>query len=159
MLLYLLFLWGPPFLCSRWFEKGELRQRQQDPTYDPTDHEEEFAHLDLGQQNHLCTFATVTPGWFRMFVVRCALCLGRMLTSKFFILGKLDCTVHFLRWIVIDQQLLFVGNYDGSYSGYLSDFSDQAWGVNLIWSNTIGFPPTQFLWRGGASNLVSCLVN
>jgi hypothetical protein len=154
MLLYLFFCWLPLCLIARYFEKKERRQRRH-PLCDPTAHPEVYAHLDLGTQNHLCTFATVTPGWFRTLVVKRALALGRILSTRFFILGRLDQmnTVHFARWILIDRQLLFLGTYDGSWSGYLSDFSDQAWGVNLIWSNTIGFPPTRFLVRGGASDL------
>lgn len=155
MALYLLFLWVPLILIARWFENKELKEQRRHPTQDPTDHSEEYSHLDLGTQNHLCTFATVKPGSFRMFVVKRALGLGRILATRFFILGKLDqmTTVHFARWTLVNRQLLFLGNYDGSWSGYLSDFSDQAWGVNLIWSNTMGFPPSRFLWRGGASDL------
>jgi len=155
MFLYGLLVWLPLILVARYFEKQEQRQLQRGRAYDPTDVEEDFAHLNLGQQNHLCTFTTVKPGWFRMLAVRRALALGRILTSKFFLLGRLDqiSTVHFLRWILIGNQILFVSNYDGNLTGYLSDFSDQAWGVNLLWSNTFGFPPTRFLWLAGASDL------
>jgi hypothetical protein len=155
MFLYGLFVWLPLTLIARCIEKQEQRQLQKGRVSDPTDVEEDFAHLNLGQQNHLCTFTTVKPGWFRMLAVRRALGLGRILTSKFFILGQLDqiSTVHFLRWILIGNQILFVSNYDGNLTGYLSDFSDQAWGVNILWSNTFGFPPTRFLWLAGAYNL------
>jgi hypothetical protein len=153
-LLYLIF-WLALCLIARWFEEKERREERRRPIPDPTYHPAEYAYLDLGRQNHLCTFATIRPGIFRIFVTRSALCLGRLLFTRFYILGKLDemTTVHFARWMVIDRQLLFYGNYDGDYSSYLSDFSDQAWGVNLIWGNTIGFPPTRFLSRGGASDL------
>ena len=156
MLAYLLGVWVPlMLLAGLWFEKRELREQQEGRFTDPTRLEPDFNDLDLGLQNHLCTFATVKPGWFRLFVVKQALALGQILASKFFILGRLDQmnTVHFLRWILLDRQLLFVGNYDGNYSGYLTDFSDQGWGVNLIWSNTFGFPPTKCLWAKGASDL------
>ena len=155
MIIYVLLNWAPLCLLARYFEGKEARNDRRHPPWDPTAHAEIYSHLDLAAQNHLCTVATVKPGWFRMLVAKRALALGRILASKFFILGRLDQmnTVHFARWILIGRELLFVGNYDGSWSGYLGDFSDQAWGVNLIWSNTIGFPPTRFLTRGGAQNL------
>lgn len=148
--------WVPLCLISRLFEKKEARDELKQPLFDPTGHEPEYTHLDLGTQNHLCTFATLKPGRFRRFVATSALFLGRLLFRHIFILGKLDemTTVHFARWTLIDDQLLFYGNYDGDYSSYLGDFSDQAWGVNLIWCNTIGFPATQFLYRGGAKDLI-----
>jgi Dyp-type peroxidase family len=95
-------------------------------------------------------------------------------------LGELS-TIHFARWIVIDgerssgdrqsnynkpsdaeasgcnkrpdKRLLFTSDYDGSFTSYLNDFSDLAWyGLNPIWSNTIGFPPTTWLFTRGASD-------
>ena len=156
VLIPVVIFWVPLCLISRWFEKREAREELKQPLFDPTWHEPEYTHLDLGQQNHLCTFATLKPGRFRRFVAASALFLGKLLFRCIFILGKLDemTTVHFARWTLIDDQLLFYGNYDGDYSSYLGDFSDQAWGVNLIWCNTIGFPATQFLYRGGAKDLI-----
>jgi Dyp-type peroxidase family len=97
-------------------------------------------------------------------------------------LGELS-TIHFARWLVIDgegssgaqqsnqdkpsagekvsggnqrsdKRLLFTSDYDGSFTSYLSDFSELAWyGLNPIWSNTVGFPPTIWLFAHGASDL------
>ena len=97
-------------------------------------------------------------------------------------LGELS-TIHFARWIVIDgerssggqrsnydkpsdgdkgsgfnkrsdKRLLFTSDYDGSFTSYLTDFSELAWyGLNPIWSNTIGFPSTTWLFARGASDL------
>jgi hypothetical protein len=146
--------WGALALIARCFEETEQYGKKRfvpDPTYRaPT-----FDHLDLGRQNHLCTYATVKPGHFRMWVIRAALHLGQFLFARIFVFAKLDqmTTVHFARWTLLDRQVLFYGSYDGDYSSYLGDFSDQAWGVNLVWSNTFGFPPTRFLIRGGGSDL------
>jgi hypothetical protein len=109
----------------------------------------------VGRQNHICTYATVKPGWFRMYVIKRALWLGPVLFNYFFILGKLDqmSTIHFARWTLIGRQLVFCSNYDNSWSSYLSDFSDEAWGVNLVWGNTIGFPETKFIVMRGAHDL------
>jgi hypothetical protein len=140
-------------VIARYFEWREGREELFDPTWHPP----EYRHLDLGRQNHLCTYTTVIPSSFRMYVMRRALWLGPVLFNYFFILGRLDQigTIHFGRWTLIGQQLLFYGNYDGSWSNYLTDFSDEAWGVNLIWGNTIRFPPTRFIAGGGARDLES----
>ncbi|MGO9604398.1 MAG: hypothetical protein ACLQAT_13555 [Candidatus Binataceae bacterium] len=149
-LLYLL-RWLAIDVVARCFEWSEEREE----LFDPTRHKAEYSYLDLGRQNHLCTYTTVKPSSFRRYVIRRALWLGPVLFNYFFILGKLDqiATIHFARWTLIGQQLIFYGNYDGSWSSYLSDFSDEAWGVNMVWGNTIGFPATRFLVGRGAHNL------
>jgi hypothetical protein len=142
-------------IARNFFEDKDERQEWNHELVDPTLHPPEYSHLDLGRQNHLCTYVTVKSGWFRMFVIRRALWLGRVLFNYFFVFGRLDQigTIHFGRWTLIGQQLIFCGNYDGSWSNYLTDFSDEAWGVNLVWSNTIGFPATRFITLGGAREL------
>lgn len=153
-LLYLL-RWFSIDLIARPFEITEECKERRQKLFDPTGHEPEYAHLDLGRQNHLCTYTTIKPSCFRMYVIRRALWLGQVLFKYFFILGKLDniTTIHFGRWTLIGSQLIFYGNYDGSWSSYLSDFSDEAWGVNLVWGNTIRFPETKFIIGGGARDL------
>ena len=149
-LLYLI-RWGVINVIARYFEWKEGREE----LFDTTRHKAEYAHLDLGRQNHLCTYTTIIPSSFRRYVIRRTLWLGSVLFNYFFILGRLDQigTIHFGRWTLIGDQLLFYGNYDGSWSNYLTDFSDEAWGVNLVWSNTIGFPPTRFIVARGARDL------
>ena len=136
---------------------SEVKEQLTKPPRDPTNHPDDFSYINVGFQNHFCTFVTVKPGWFRWFVLRQVLLLGKFLNSQVFILGKLNHmnTVHFARWSMTDddRQMIFLGNFDGSWNGYLNDFADQAWGVNLVWSNTRGFPPTRFLIRDGCSNL------
>jgi hypothetical protein len=152
-LLYQLY-WVVLALIARCFEETE-QYGEKRFLPDPTSHPPTFDHLDLGRQNHLCTYATVKPGRFRMWATRSALYLGQFLFARIFVFAKLDqmTTVHFARWTLLDRQILFYGSYDGDYSSYLGDFSDQAWGVNLVWSNTFGFPATRFLIRGGGSDL------
>jgi hypothetical protein len=146
------FRWGAIDIVARFFEWKEGRETFSDPTLrKPPD----YSHLDLGRQNHLCTYSTVIPSCFRRYVIRRTLWLGPVLFNYFFILGRMDQigTIHFGRWTLLGDQLLFYGNYDGSWSNYLTDFSDEAWGVNLVWGNTIGFPPTRFIVGAGARNL------
>jgi hypothetical protein len=149
-LLYFL-RWGVINVVARYFELKEGCEN----LVDPSDHEAEYAHLDLGRQNHLCTYTTIIPSNFRRYLIRRTLWLGSVLFNYFFILGRLDQigTIHFGRWTLIGDQLLFYGNYDGSWSNYLTDFSDEAWGVNLVWGNTIGFPQTKFITGRGARDL------
>jgi hypothetical protein len=149
-----LLYWLVLALIARCFEETEQYGKKRFLP-DPTFHKPTFDHLDLGRQNHLCTYATVKPGCFRMWATKSALYLVQLLFARIFVFAKLDqmTTVHFARWTLLDRQILFYGSYDGDYSSYLGDFSDQAWGVNLVWSNTFGFPPTRFLIRGGGSDL------
>jgi hypothetical protein len=62
-------------------------------------------------------------------------------------------TIHFARWVFMDdrRRLLFASNYDGSLDSYMDDFINKvAFGLNLVFSNGIGWPRTRFLLYGGA---------
>ena len=48
-------------------------------------------------------------------------------------------------------RLLFASNYDGSLDSYMDDFINKvAYGLNLVFSNGIGYPRTKFMLSGGA---------
>jgi hypothetical protein len=62
-------------------------------------------------------------------------------------------TIHFARWVFVDgrRRMFFASNYDGSHESYMDDFIDKvAWGLNLIFSNGVGYPATRWLVFGGA---------
>jgi hypothetical protein len=62
-------------------------------------------------------------------------------------------TIHFARWVVIDdkRRAFFASNYDGSVESYMDDFIDKvAWGLNLVFSNGVGYPKVRWLVFGGA---------
>ncbi|HEY9023993.1 MAG TPA: hypothetical protein VIP05_06810, partial [Burkholderiaceae bacterium] len=64
-------------------------------------------------------------------------------------------TIHFARWVFIDdrKRLLFASNYDGILESYMDDFINKvAWGLNLVFSNGVGYPRTNWLVQGGARN-------
>jgi len=64
-------------------------------------------------------------------------------------------TIHFARWVFLDdgQRLFFASNYDGSLESYMDDFINKvAWGLNLVFSNGVGYPRTRWLVMGGARN-------
>jgi hypothetical protein len=64
-------------------------------------------------------------------------------------------SIHFAHWALIDdgRRLLFLSNFDGSWENYLDDFIDKASvGLTAIWSNTVDFPRTRFLFYEGSRN-------
>lgn len=62
-------------------------------------------------------------------------------------------TIHFARWIpMTGRRLLFTSNFDGSVESYNDDFINLlGWGLNLVFSNGEGYPPTRWLIFGGAN--------
>jgi hypothetical protein len=62
-------------------------------------------------------------------------------------------TIHFARWVYLDgkRRILFASNYDGSLESYMDDFINKVgWGLNLVFSNGVGYPHTDYLVKGGA---------
>jgi len=62
-------------------------------------------------------------------------------------------TLHFARWVPLDdgRRLVFASSYDGSQESYMNDFIDRLWwGLNLVFSNGVGYPSTRWLIFGGA---------
>jgi hypothetical protein len=64
-------------------------------------------------------------------------------------------TIHFAHWVFLDdkRRLVFASNYDGSLESYMDDFINKvAWGLNLVFSNGVGYPRTDWLVKHGARN-------
>jgi len=64
-------------------------------------------------------------------------------------------TIHFAKWVMCDnrQRVLFLSNYDGSPETYQDDFIERvAFGLNLVFSNGLGWPVTRFLLFGGSKD-------
>ena len=64
-------------------------------------------------------------------------------------------TIHFARWVFLDdrKRLYFASNYDGSLESYMGDFINKvAWGLNLVFSNGVGYPRTNWLVADGAKD-------
>ena len=62
-------------------------------------------------------------------------------------------TIHFASWTFLDdrRRVFFASNYDGSREAYNDDFINKvAFGLNLSFSNGLGYPRTDWLVRGGA---------
>ena len=105
-------------------------------------------------QNHMCSITTVKPSVFRRVTLRGVLWLVN-LVARTSDKGELSGipSIHFAHWSLIDKgrRMLFVSNFDGSWENYLDDFIDKASpGLTAIWSNTVGFPMTNWLVKDGA---------
>jgi hypothetical protein len=75
----------------------------------------------------------------------------------FFVRGHLARvpTIHFARWVFLDgrKRMIFASNYDGSLDSYMEDFINKVgWGLNLAFSNGIGYPTSSWLVLGGSKD-------
>lgn len=110
---------------------------------------------DHDATNPFTAIGSIKPGLFRLVTVRAVLWLLNFGNSQIYKNGRLARvgTIHFARWVVIDQgrRVLFCSNYDGSLDSYMDDFINKAaFGLNLVFSNGVGYPTTRFLLFGGA---------
>ena len=106
-------------------------------------------------QNPFMAVGHVKPGRFRSGLLTLILFGLNFTTRHFFNRGVLSGvkTIHFARWVFLDgkRRMFFASNYDGSMESYMDDFIDKvAWGLNLVFSNGIGYPKTRWLVFGGA---------
>jgi hypothetical protein len=114
-------------------------------------------HEDYDTTNPYIVIGCLKPGWFRLSTVVALLWLvdygGRHLYNR----GHLTRirTIHFARWVFLNRkrQMFFASNYDGSLESYMDDFINKVgWGLNLLFSNGVGYPATNWLIDGGSSN-------
>jgi hypothetical protein len=111
---------------------------------------------DFVVQNHLASLTVVKPGVFRRVLLRGVLWTANLIarTSTHGSLSGIP-SIHYAHWALIDRgrRLLFLSNYDGSWESYLGDFIDKASrGLTGVWSNTVGFPVTDYLVFKGAAD-------
>lgn len=153
VLLPFLILYAPFFF---W----ELRRREKvDPVIAPRPTREHVQALSVLEDhdvtNQFSAFGTVKPGWFRLSTLVFIFWVLNFSTRQIYTRGRLARvgTIHFARWVFMDnrRRLLFASNYDGSLDSYMDDFINKvAYGLNLVFSNGIGYPHTDFLLSGGA---------
>jgi hypothetical protein len=112
-------------------------------------------HEDFGPQNPFTAVGLVRPELTRKAILQAVLtALGwsmRHVYERDNLAGVR--TIHFARWLPIDggRRLIFASSYDGSVESYMDDFIDRlAWGLNAVFSNGTGYPPTHWLLGGGA---------
>jgi hypothetical protein len=105
--------------------------------------------------NQFNVLGDVKPGLFRLLLLRTGLLLLDYSARHIYKRGFLTrvTTIHFARWVLVDgnRSLFFASNYDGSLESYMDDFINKvAWGLNLVFSNGVGYPATRWLLKGGA---------
>ncbi|HEX5415003.1 MAG TPA: hypothetical protein VFZ25_05000 [Chloroflexota bacterium] len=112
---------------------------------------------DHAVQNQFTAVGFVKPGRFRWLTMKLVLRLVSYGVRYLFNQGDLAGvkTIHFARWIPIDRdrRVIFASNYDGSLESYMDDFIDkEAWGLNAVFSNGVGYPKTNWLLLDGAKD-------
>jgi hypothetical protein len=112
---------------------------------------------DFGTSNPFTAYGRVKPGVVRRVTIGVALrgldYASRHVFNRDNLAGLRS--IHFARWVLLDggRRVVFASNYDGSQESYMDDFIDRlAWGVNLVFSNGVGFPRTRWLVLDGARN-------
>ncbi|WEJ08449.1 hypothetical protein [Sinorhizobium prairiense] len=116
-----------------------------------------FVREDLDVTNQFSAFGTVKPGRFRLWTLIAVFWIVGFATRHLYTRGRLARvgSIHFARWVFLDdhRRLLFGSNYDGSLEAYMDDFVNKvAFGLNLVFSNGIGYPRTRFLVLDGAKD-------
>ena len=140
----------------------QLRRREKKdpeilPRPDPS-HVKRLADLeDHDVANQFSALGSVKPGLFRRWTVTFLVWLLDYGARHIFNRGYLTRvnTIHFARWVFLDnkQRLFFASNYDGSLESYMDDFINKvAWGLNLVFSNGVGYPRTNWLILDGAKD-------
>jgi hypothetical protein len=140
----------------------QLRRRErQDPEIAPridSNHAKKLAGLeDHDVTNQFSALGSLKPGLFRRWTLIVLLWVLNYTTRHIFNRGRLArvATIHFARWVFLDQKkrLFFASNYDGSLESYMDDFINKvAWGLNLVFSNGVGYPRTRWLVLDGAKD-------
>jgi hypothetical protein len=137
-----------------------LRRREtEDPEFCPRPLAADLETLqeleDRGITNQYTAIGAVKPGRFRRWLLTVLLVLTDYACKQIFTRGFLARvqTIHFAHWFFFDDKtrVVFVSNYDGSHQGYMDDFINKVgWGLNLLFSNGVGWPRTRWLVHGGS---------
>jgi len=155
LLLPFLILYAPVFVI-------QLRRRERSdpeiaPRPDPVYVNKLSALEDYDVTNQFTAFGSVKPGLFRRWTLIYILWIINYTTRHIFNRGRLArvSTIHFARWVFLDdkKRLFFASNYDGSLDSYMDDFINKvAFGLNVVFSNGIGYPTTNWLVLDGAKD-------
>lgn len=110
---------------------------------------------DLDVSNQYTAFGSAKPGLFRRAVMTSVLGLIQFVSRHVFTCGFLARvqSIHFARWVFVDnkRRVFFASNYDGGHQAYMDDFINKAaFGLNVIFSNGVGWPHTDWLITKGA---------
>lgn len=100
--------------------------------------------------NQFSVFGSLKPGLLRRWSMRFFLWITDYAARHIFNRGGLArvSTIHFARWVRFDggDRMLFSSIYDGSLESYMDDFINKVgYGLNITFSNGIGYPRTRWL--------------
>ncbi len=140
----------------------QLRSREKtDPEIAPrvkASYAEELATIeDYDVTNQFTAMGSLKPGLFRRWTLAFLLWALNWTTRHIYTRGQLARvgTIHFARWVFINgrRRLLFASNYDGALETYMDDFINKVgWGLNLVFSNGVGYPSSRWLILDGAKD-------
>ena len=158
----LLLITLPLLLIALPFFLIQLRRcEQSDPEIAPR---VDSAHADLlaSLEDHDVTNSfnatgTLKPGWFRLMTTVLVLRAIDYTVRHIFCRGRLArvTSIQFARWVFLDgrKRMIFASNYDGSLESYMDDFINKvAFGLNVVFSNGVGYPRTNWLIKDGAKD-------
>lgn len=157
-----LLIFTPLLLIYLPFFIFQLRRREKnDPEIaspPPAEYVRRLASLeDHDVTNQFTAMGSLKPGLFRRWLLVFLLWIVQYTTRHIYTRGLLARvpTIHFARWVFIDnkRRLVFCSNYDGSLESYMDDFINKvAFGLNVVFSNGIGYPRTKWLVFQGAKD-------
>ncbi len=107
--------------------------------------------------NQFSAMGSIKPGLFRRMVIILVLAVIDYTARHIFNRGRLArvISIQFARWVFLDgkRRVIFTSNYDGSLESYMDDFINKvAFGLNVVFSNGIGYPRTDWLVVNGAKD-------
>jgi hypothetical protein len=124
---------------------------------DPSRHAEIARREDHDVTNPYIVVGCLKPGLFRLLTAIVLLAITGYGARHIFNRGHLARvqTIHCARWVFLNgrRQLIFASNYDGSQESYMDDFINKVgWGLNVLFSNGVGYPTTNWLIFDGSSD-------
>lgn len=155
LLLPLLLLYAPFFAFQ--LRRRERSDREIAPRIDPVNAHNLATLEDHDVCNQFSAFGSLKPGRFRRWTLSFLLWVINYTARHIYNRGRLARvnTIHFARWVFIDdkKRLFLASNYDGSLDSYMDDFINKvAFGLNVVFSNGIGYPTTNWLLLDGAKD-------
>jgi len=125
------------------------------PRVDPS-HANLLASLeDHDVTNQFSAMGSLKPGPFRHLTMILVLAAIAYTARHIFNRGRLArvTSIQCARWVFLDggKRVIFASNYDGSLESYMDDFINKVYfGLNVVFSNGIGYPRTRWLLLDGA---------
>jgi len=137
-----------------------LRRRETtDPVIPARNNAARTREIAIGEDrdvtNPFSAIGSLKPGFFRLAIAVVALRLVGLSGIFVYHSGRLArvSTIHFARWVLLDgnRRVFFASNYDGSLESYMDDFINKvAFGLNLVFSNGVAYPQSDYLLLRGA---------